>query len=73
MILKENAIEQEWLVNLIQEFTENLQLWIQRHANELTIVEQTIEQIDTQDISEKSVLQFASERLDHNIQLLERI
>lgn len=65
--------EQEWLVNLIEEFNSNLHLWIKRHASELKIQDDIIWEINTPNISEKSVLELASKRLENQIKILERI
>ncbi|MBP9780172.1 hypothetical protein KBD33_06175 [Candidatus Gracilibacteria bacterium] len=65
--------EQEWLVNLIEEFNNNLHLWIERHASELKIQDDIIGEINTPNISEKSVLELASKRLENQIKILERI
>ena len=72
-IQKEPLTEQEWLINLIQEFTANLHLWIERHVSELEIVENTIEKIETQDVWKKWALELATSRLVSHIKLLERI
>ena len=65
--------EQEWLVNLIEEFNTNLHLWIERHASELKIQDDIIWNINTPNISENSVLELASKRLENQIKILERI
>lgn len=66
-------IEQEWLVSLIEEFNTHLHLWIKRHASELKIQDDIIWEINTPNISEKSVLELASKRLENQIKILERI
>ncbi len=41
--------DQKWLLDIVEEFSSHLQLWIDRHESELTVVENTIEGIETQD------------------------
>ncbi len=71
--LKQNPENQKWLTDLIQEFTTNLHLWIERHASELQILDSTIQTMETTHIWEQSALELASKRLESHIQLLEKI
>jgi hypothetical protein len=73
LVLKQNQENQKWLIDLMQEFTTNLHLWIERHASELQILDSTIQTIETSDIWEQSALELASKRLESHIQLLEKI
>lgn len=73
LVLKQNPENQKWFIDLIQEFTTHLHLWIERHASELQIIDSTIQTIKTSDIWEQSALKLASKRLESHIQLLEKI
>ncbi len=65
--------DQKWLLDIVEEFSSHLQLWIDRHESELTVVENTIEGIETQDAWQKWALKLASKRLESHIQVLAQL
>ena len=71
IIKNKNDHEKQWLISLIQEFTENLDLWIKRHSNELKALNETINELDIPNISGKSTLDLASDRLGNYIKIID--
>lgn len=66
----EDEIEQKWLTDIINEFSQNLKLWINRHMSELNTTEANIEKAPEWDAP---ALALARNRLDIQIQSLQRV
>lgn len=68
-ISREHLEDQRWLVDLIQEFTRELDLWMRRHASEMEIVAENM----TDTIGESPTLDLMTARLKTQISALERV
>lgn len=66
----EDEIEQKWLTDIINEFSQNLKLWMGRHMSELNVTEINIEKTPEWDAP---ALALARNRLDIQIQSLQRV
>lgn len=58
---------------MLQEFNNNLHLWIDRHVDELVELEISISELETTHNSEKSILELTEKRLENHIQILQKI
>jgi hypothetical protein len=67
-IIKESMDNQRWLVDLMREFTRELDLWMRRHASELQIVTEKL--ADT--LPESPTLDLMTARLQTQISALDR-
>lgn len=63
-IQNENKENQEWFINIIDEFYRQIKLWISRHKTELEQLEQEISKIQSNKISEKTALNMTLARLE---------
>lgn len=67
-ISEESEENQKWFVDLIREFSRELDLWMGRHASELEIVTDTLS--DT--VTESPALDLMTTRLQTQIDVLDR-
>ena len=72
-IKNEKPEDQKWLIDIIEEFTRELHLWIDRHESELEWIQENIATFQTEDSTAKSVLKLASKRLESHIELLKKV
>lgn len=59
--------DQKWLTDIITEFTDALDLWMNRHADELKLIVEKVENQETPLIEGKSALDLAGTRLEVQI------
>lgn len=52
-LFKQSPDDQKWFISLLEEFHQNLTLWISRHISELSLYEKEVEKISNQ-ISDES-------------------
>jgi hypothetical protein len=64
---KLSEAEQKWLTDIITEFTDALDLWMNRHADELNLVAEKVENQETDLIEGRSALELAGTRLEVQI------
>lgn len=72
-IRKGKPENQKWFIEMLQEFNNNLHLWIDRHVDELVELEISISELETTHNSEKSILELTEKRLNSHIQILQKI
>lgn len=72
-ILNESTENQKWLIEIIQEFNSNLHLWIDRHANELAVLESSISWLKSSNTWGRYVLELTEKRLENQIKHLQKI
>lgn len=66
----EDEIDQKWLTDIINEFSQNLKLWMSRHMSELNVTEMNIGKAPEWNTP---ALTLARKRLDVQIQNLQRV
>ncbi len=69
IVEKSHPAEQKWLLSMIDEFAQNIRLWIDRHATELSIEGWNIA---NSSIGEVPSVTLAKKRLDMQIEQFER-
>ncbi len=74
-ITKESLEDQKWFISLLEEFHQNLTLWISRHTSELSLYEKEVEKISNQtsDESWKWVIRLSEKRIQNQIQIFQKI
>lgn len=72
-IQEQSKDNKQWLTSLIKEFNLHLQIWLDRHADELQIMEDTIKKMKSTDLGHKAVLDLVVIRLENHNRILEKI
>lgn len=72
---KQSPEDQKWFLSLLEEFHQNLTLWISRHISELSLYEKEVEKIShqTSDESWKWVIRLSEKRIQNQIQIFKKI
>lgn len=72
---KQSSEDQKWFISLLEEFHQNLTLWISRHISELFLYEKEVEKISNQvsDESGKWVIRLSEKRIQNQIQIFQKI
>lgn len=69
---KLSEADQKWLTDIITEFTDALDLWMNRHAEELQIVATKVENQESSLTEGKSALELAGTRLEVQVANLKK-
>ena len=65
--------EKKWMIDIIEEFSTVLKIWIHRHIHELEKVEESLANQKTEKLSEKAILDLAQTRLESHRKILMQI